>query len=121
MTNEEKIAELIKVSKMPMEEAIAYMKKSIAKSKMENTINGDNENNEVPTQIGDDPDEFYRKLGAIPFKEFAENIYNLKPNEKQKVIPANCIRMGLSPNKPSYRNDSAKIQTNRETALAKLN
>ena len=37
MTNEEKIAELMKVSKMPMEEAIAYMKKSIAKSKMKKT------------------------------------------------------------------------------------
>ena len=89
MTNEEKIAELIKVSKMPSEERIAYIKRSIAKSEMKNTINGDNENNEVATQIGDDPDEFYRKLGAIPFKEFAENIYNLKPNEK-KVVPANC-------------------------------
>jgi hypothetical protein len=82
MTNEEKIAELIKVSKMPSEEAIAYMKKSIAKSKMKKNVNEDNENDEGPIQIGDAPDEFYRKLGAIPFKEFAENIYNLKPNEK---------------------------------------
>lgn len=82
MTNEEKIAELIKVSKMPSEEAIAYMKKSIAKSKMKKNVNEDNENDEGPIQIGDDPDEFYRKLGAIPFKEFAENIYNLNPNEK---------------------------------------
>lgn len=82
MTNEEKIAELIKVSKMPSEEAIAYMKKSIAKSKMKKNVNEDNENDEEPIQIGDDPDEFYRKLGAIPFKEFAENIYNLNPNEK---------------------------------------
>ena len=48
MTNEEKIAELIKVSKMSHEEAIAYMKKSIAKSKMKNTINEDNENDEGP-------------------------------------------------------------------------
>ena len=45
MTNEEKIAELIKVSKMPSEERIAYIKQSIAKSKMKNTINEDNENN----------------------------------------------------------------------------
>ena len=82
MTNEEKIAELIKVSKMPSEEAIAYMKKSIAKSKMKKNVNEDNENDEGPMQIGDDPDEFYRKLGAIPFKEFAENIYNLNSNEK---------------------------------------
>lgn len=82
MTNEEKIAELIKVSKMPSEERIAYIKRSIAKSKMKKNVNEDNENDEGPIQIGDDPDEFYRKLGAIPFKEFAENIYNLKPNEK---------------------------------------
>ena len=82
MTNEEKIAELIKVSKMPSEERIAYIKQSIAKSKMKNTINEDDENNEGPIQIGDGPDEFYRKLGAMPFKEFAEKIYNLKPNEK---------------------------------------
>lgn len=81
MTNEEKIAELIKVSKMPMEEAITYMKKSIAKSKMKKTVDEDNENDEGPIQIGDNPDEFYRKLGAIPFKEFAEKIYSLKPNE----------------------------------------
>ena len=45
MTNEEKIAELIKVSKMPMEEANAYIKQYIAKRKMKNTINEDNENN----------------------------------------------------------------------------
>jgi hypothetical protein len=83
MTNEEKIAELIKVSKMPSEERIAYIKQSIAKSKKKNTINEDNENDEGPIQIGDDPDKFYRKLGAIPFKEFAEKIYSLKPNEKQ--------------------------------------
>lgn len=81
MTNEEKIAELIKVSKMPSKERIAYIKQSIAKSKMKNTINEDNENNEGPIQIGDNPDEFYRKLGAIPFKEFAEKIYSLKPND----------------------------------------
>ena len=83
MTNEEKIAELIKVSKMPSEERIAYIKRSIAKSKMKNTINEDNENDEGPIQIGDNPDEFYRKLGAIPFKEFAEKIDSLKPDEKQ--------------------------------------
>ena len=82
MTNEEKIAELIKVSKMPSEERIAYIKRSIAKSKMKNTINEDNENDEGPIQIGDNPDEFYRKLGAIPFNEFAENIYSFKPDEK---------------------------------------
>jgi len=82
MTNEEKIAELIKVSKMPSEERIAYIKQSIAKSKKKNTINEDNENDEGPIQIGDDPDEFYRKLGAMPFKEFAEKIYGLKPDEK---------------------------------------
>ncbi len=45
MTNEEKIAEMIKVSKMPYKERIAYIKQSIAKSKMKNTINEDNENN----------------------------------------------------------------------------
>jgi hypothetical protein len=50
---------------------------------MKNTINEDNENNEGPIQIGDDPDEFYRKLCAIPFKEFAEKIDSLKPDEKQ--------------------------------------
>ena len=83
MTNEEKIAELIKVSKMPMEEAIAYIEEFIAKRKKKNTINEDNENNEGPIQIGDNPDEFYRKLGAIPFKEFAEKIYSLKPDEKE--------------------------------------
>ena len=27
--------------------------------------------------------EFYRKLGAMPFKEFAEKIYALKPNENK--------------------------------------
>ena len=121
MTNEEKIAELIKVSKMPLEERNEYIEQFIANSKMKKTVNEDNENDVGPIQIGDDPDKFYRKLGAIPFKEFAENIYNLKPNEKQKVIPANCIRMGLSPNKPSRKNDAAKIQINRETVLAKLN
>ena len=120
MTNEEKIAELIKVSKMSHEEAIAYIKRSIAKSEMKNTINGDNENNEVATQIGDDPDEFYRKLGAIPFKEFAENIYNLKPNEK-KSRSRKLLRRSLSSNRPSCRNDATKIQISRETALAKLN
>ena len=83
MTNEEKIAELIKVSKMPHEERIAYIKKSIAKSKMKNTTNEDKENDEGPIQIGDNPDEFYRKLGAISFKEFAEKIDSLKPDEKQ--------------------------------------
>ena len=82
MTNEEKIAELIKVSKMPSEERIAYIKQSIAKSKMKKTVNEDNKNDEGPIQIGDNPDEFYRKLGAIPFKEFAEKIYSLKPNEQ---------------------------------------
>ena len=82
MTNEEKIAELIKVSKMPHEEAIAYMEKFIAKSKMKSTTNEDKENDEGPIQIGDNPDEFYRKLGAIPFKEFAEKICSFKPNEK---------------------------------------
>ena len=49
---------------------------------MKNTTNEDNENDVGPIQIGDNPDEFYRKLGAIPFKEFTEKIYNLKPNEK---------------------------------------
>lgn len=83
MTNEEKIAELIKVSKMPSEERLAYIKQSIAKSKMKKNVNEDNENDEGPIQIGDNPDEFYRKLGAIPFKEFAEKIYSLKPNEKE--------------------------------------
>lgn len=83
MTNEEKIAELIKVSKMPSEERLAYIKQSIAKSKMKKTVNEDNENDEGPIQIGGNPDEFYRKLGAIPFKEFAEKIYSLKPNEKE--------------------------------------
>ena len=81
MTNEEKIAELIKVSKMPLEERTAYIKQYIAKSKMKNTINEDNENNEGPIQIEDNPEEFYRKLGAIPFKEFAEKTYSLKPDE----------------------------------------
>lgn len=83
MTNEEKIAEMIKVSKMPYEERIAYIEQYIAKRKMKKTVNEDNENDEGPIQIGDNPDEFYRKLGAIPFKEFAEKIYSLKPNEKQ--------------------------------------
>ena len=49
---------------------------------MKNTTNEDNENDVGPIQIGDNPDEFYRKLGAKPFKEFTEKIYNLKPNEK---------------------------------------
>ena len=83
MTNEEKIAELIKVSKMPMEEAVVYIEEFIAKRKAERTVNENSENNVGPIQIGDNPDEFYRKLGAIPFKEFAEKIYSLKPNEKQ--------------------------------------
>lgn len=39
---------------------------------------------------------------------------------KQKVISANCIRMGLSPNKPSHGNDAAKIQINREIAIENL-
>lgn len=82
MTNEEKIAELIKVSKMPSEERIAYIEEFIAKRKAERAVNEDNENDEGSIQIGDDPDEFYRKLGAIPFKEFAEKIYRLKPDEK---------------------------------------
>ncbi len=82
MTNEEKIAELIKVSKMPLEERNEYIEQFIAKSKMKNAISEDNENDEGPIQIGDNPDEFYRKLGAIPFKEFAEKIDSLKPNEK---------------------------------------
>ena len=43
MTNEEKIAELIKVSKMSHEERIAYIKRSIAKSKMKKNVNEDNE------------------------------------------------------------------------------
>ena len=81
MTNEEKIAELIKVSKMPLEERNEYIEQFIAKSKMKNAISEDNENDEGPIQI-DDPDEFYRKLGAIPFKEFVEKIDSLKPNEK---------------------------------------
>ena len=38
----------------------------------------------------------------------------------KKVISANCIRMGLSPNKPSHGNDFAKIQINRETAIENL-
>lgn len=83
MTNEEKIAELIKVSKMPMEETVVYIEEFIAKRKAERTVNENSENNVGPIQIGDNPDEFYRKLGAIPFKEFAEKIYSLKPNEKQ--------------------------------------
>ena len=83
MTNEEKIAELIKVSKMPHEEAIAYMEKFIANRKMKKNVNEDNENDGEPIQIGDDPDEFYRKLGAIPFQEFVEKIYSLKPDEKE--------------------------------------
>ena len=52
MTNEEKIAELIKVSKMPSEERLAYIKQSIAKSKMKKNVNEDNENDEGPIQIG---------------------------------------------------------------------
>ena len=35
MTNEEKIAELIKVSKMPLEERNAYIEQSIAKKERE--------------------------------------------------------------------------------------
>ena len=88
MTNEEKIAELIKVSKMPSEERIAYIEEFIAKRKAERAVNEDNENDEGSIQIGDDPDEFYRKLGAIPFKEFAEKIYSLKPNE---LLSSNSI------------------------------
>ena len=83
MTNEEKIAELIKVSKMPLEERTEYIKQFIAKSKMKKSINEDNKNDVGPIQIGDNPDEFYRKLGAIPFKEFVEKINSLKPDEKQ--------------------------------------
>ncbi len=79
MTNEEKIAELIKVSKMPHEEAIAYMKKSIAKSKMKNTTNEDNENDVGPIQIGNNPDEFYRKLGAIPLRSLRKRYTILNP------------------------------------------
>ena len=67
---------------MPSEYRIAYIKQSIAKNKSKKNVNEDNENNEGPIQIGDDPDAFYRKLGAIPFKEFAEKIYRLKPDEK---------------------------------------
>ncbi|MBO7585894.1 MAG: hypothetical protein J6T13_01765 [Bacteroidales bacterium] len=64
-----------------MEEAIAYIKQFIAKRKAERAVNENSENNIGPIQIGDNPDEFYRKLGAIPFKEFAEKIYGLKPDE----------------------------------------
>ena len=39
---------------------------------------------------------------------------------KQKIIPTNCIRRSLSSNKPSCENDAAKIQINRETAIANL-
>lgn len=83
MTNEEKIAELIKVSKMPLEERNEYIEQFITKRKAERAVNENSENDVGPIQIGDNPDEFYRQLGAIPFKEFAEKIYSLKPDEKE--------------------------------------
>lgn len=66
MTNEEKIAELIKVSQMPLEERNEYIEQFIAKRKTELTVNENRENNIGPIQIGSDPDEFYQKLGAMP-------------------------------------------------------
>lgn len=89
MTNEEKIAELIKVSKMPSEERIAYIKRSIAKSKMKKSINEDNENDEGPTQIGDDPDEFYRNSVQYHLRSLRK-IYTILNTMKKKVVPANC-------------------------------
>ena len=53
MTNEEKIAEMIKVSKMPYEERIAYIEQYIAKRKAERAVNENSENNIGPIQIGE--------------------------------------------------------------------
>ena len=38
----------------------------------------------------------------------------------KKVTSANCIRRSLASNKPSCKNDAAKIQINRETAIENL-
>ena len=39
---------------------------------------------------------------------------------KQKIILANCIRRNLSSNRPSCKNDNAKIQINRKIAIENL-